>query len=307
MWLFGDMKVILSILWVTLFAQPVCAAAQALAIHDQMLNIDTNTWRKSDGWTNGAPFQVGWRADHVDIYANTLRLSLDDVPCATNVASCSGAAYASGEYSSVMLLPYGQVDVYAQAASASGVITGLFLYTGASDGNPHDEIDIEFLGNQTNQVQFNYYVNGVGGHEVVLPLGFDAALAMHHYSIKWNKDYILWRVDGVEKYRVNAVSGVVLPSSHMRFFTNIWATKGADTWAGAFVYVKPMYAFVDRIDYEAFVATTPSLPQGSSPSSSATLPQDSNGQGGCLLQSYSFFLLGSILMLFGVLFRRKLK
>lgn len=227
-------------------------AAPLVSIDDSMSSLDSYTWRASDGWNNGAPFNVGWRADHVDIYANQLRLTLDNTPCVTNAASCSNQPYAAGEYSSAQLLGYGQVDFYAQPAAMNGVVTGLFLYTGSSDGNPHDEIDIEFLGNDTTQVQFNYYVGGVGGHEKLMALGFDASKASHHYTIAWSATDIRWYVDGVLQH---TVSGVTLPSSPMRIFSNIWATTGVDTWAGAFIYPNaPIYAYVDRLVYHAEVA-----------------------------------------------------
>ena len=228
-----------------------------ISLHDNMTSLDTYTWRISDGWSNGAPFQVGWRSDHVDIYANPLstnqlRLTLDNIPCVSNATLCANQAYAAGEYSSVDLLPFGSVTFTAQAAKASGVITGLFLYTGSSDGQPHDEIDIEFLGNNTTSVQLNYYVNGVGGHEVLKPLGFDASLATHQYTIAWTDTGIDWHVDGVLLHHVSG-NAQTLPSHTMRIFSNIWATTGVNVWAGAFAYLgTPIYAYVDRIDYDSW-------------------------------------------------------
>ncbi|MDQ7057121.1 MAG: family 16 glycosylhydrolase [Ghiorsea sp.] len=222
-----------------------------------MASLDTYTWRISDGWNNGAPFQVGWRSDHVDVYSNPLstnqlRLTLDNIPCVSNATLCSNQTYAAGEYSSVDLLPFGSVTFTAQAAKASGVITGFFLYTGSSDGQPHDEIDIEFLGNNTTRVQLNYYVNGVGGHEVLLPLGFDASLATHQYTMAWTDTGIDWYVDGALLHHVSG-NAQTLPSHTMRIFSNIWATTGVNAWAGAFAYLGvPIYAYVDRIDYDSW-------------------------------------------------------
>ncbi|MDQ7001228.1 MAG: hypothetical protein Q9N02_00885, partial [Ghiorsea sp.] len=101
-----------------------------------MVSLDTYAWRTSNGWSNGAPFQVGWRSDHVDIYtapqtsAQQLRLRLDNVPCVTSATSCANQAYAAGEYSSQTLVPFGSLTFTAQPAKANGVVTGLFLYTG---------------------------------------------------------------------------------------------------------------------------------------------------------------------------------
>lgn len=249
----ADMKIFIFLMTVFYsFSAYACSTLGANnSIQDNMGVIDTYTWRVSDGWSNGGVFASAWRADHVDIYANTLRLTLDDLPCVGNATLCSGAAYAGGEYSSASLLPAGEVSFDAKVAKASGVITGLFLYTGASDGQPHDEIDIEFLGKNTTQVQFNYFVSGVGGHEVLLPLGFDASQAMHRYTIRWDATHIEWLVDGVQKHQV---SGVVLPSSPMHIYSNIWAATGVDAWSGAFVYANPLYSYVDTITYNPLYA-----------------------------------------------------
>ncbi|MDX8382720.1 MAG: family 16 glycosylhydrolase [Ghiorsea sp.] len=267
------------LLFLILKSTPAMSASAPAMVSDTMASFDTYTWQKSDAWSNGVPFQVGWRADHVDIYANMLRLRLDDVPCVNNVANCNNEPYASAEVRSKALYGAGQVDFYAQAAQGSGIVTGLFLYTGVSDGYPHDEIDIEFLGKDTTQVQFNYYVGGVGGHEKLIALGFDASQALHQYSIKWGDTEIRWLVDGVEKHRVLATSGAVFPTSPMRIFSNIWASKGVDAWTGVFVYAnQPLYAYVDSIAYMAQpmpTSTCDTVKENPSSSSSST-------GGGCL-------------------------
>jgi beta-glucanase (GH16 family) len=269
-------------LQLVLLSQYSHAASATMSIHDSMMSLDTSTWRMSDSWNNGAPFQVGWRSDHVDIYtdpqtsAKQLRLRLDDVPCATNAALCANQSYASGEYSSVSLLPYGRVTFTAQAAKNPGIITGLFLYTGQSDGQPHDEIDIEFLGNDSTKVQLNYFVNGVGGHEVLIQLGFDASLAQHRYSIAWKDTAIDWYVDDV---LVHSVTGRNLPMHDMRIFSNLWATVGVDTWAGAFVYPKtPIYAYIDSIDYDPLAIA---VMNGDNAISTDTVTTSTAG-GGCI-------------------------
>ena len=83
---------------------------------------------------------------------------------------------------------------------ADGVDTGFFMYTGPSDGDPWDEIDFEFLGYDTTKVQLNYYTDGVGGHEYMLDLGFDASEGYHTYGFDWQPDRITWYVDGVARY-----------------------------------------------------------------------------------------------------------
>jgi UDP-galactopyranose mutase len=73
-------------------------------------------------------------------------------------------------------------------------VSAFFNYAQDKDGGT--EIDIEFLGYDTTKVQFNYYTSGVGCHEYLYDLGFDASKAFHTYAFKWAKDSIKWYVDG---------------------------------------------------------------------------------------------------------------
>ena len=87
-----------------------------------------------------------------------------------------------------------------QAIKNDGVVSSFFIYTGPSDNNPWDEIDIEVLGKDTTKVQFNYFTNGVGNHEYMYDLGFDASKGYHTYGFDWQPDKITWYVDGKEVY-----------------------------------------------------------------------------------------------------------
>src|SRR3546814_9511642 len=77
----------------------------------------------------------------------------------------SGRRFASGEYQSRRFFGYGRFEARLKAIAAPGIVTGFFTYTGPSfDGDPHDEIDFEFLGKSPRQVQVNYYTAGKGEH-----------------------------------------------------------------------------------------------------------------------------------------------
>lgn len=200
-------------------------------------SYDTSRWAKSD-WANGNPFNCGWSPDHISFANGVMTLTLDDT-------SSHGKPYASGEYQSLSTFSYGTYEANMKAAKAPGIVSSFFLYT----GTPWDEIDFEILGKDTTQVQLNYYVNGVGGHEKLIDLGFDASADFHKYKIEWDNGIINWYVDGVLKYGVDNQSGAVMPSHPMKVMVNLWPGTGADAWLGTFGYSTPLTASYDYIKF----------------------------------------------------------
>src|SRR5512142_1039532 len=176
------------------------------SLSDQFNTNDTSVWQMAN-WANGTPFNCGFLPDHVTFANGFMTLKLD------NVAS-SGKSYSGGEYRTIDTFSYGRFETRMKAAKASGVVSSFFTYT----GSPWDEIDVEVLGKNTNQVQFNYFVNGVGGHEKLVDLGFDASAGYHTYAFDWKAGSISWYVDGVLKY---TVSGGTLPSHPAQIMMNL--------------------------------------------------------------------------------------
>jgi len=203
-------------------------------------------WTKSDGWSNGNPFQVGWRSDHVSFTNGLLNITLDNNPlCSVGSSACSNQPYASGEYKTNKPLSYGTSTFSVKPTKGSGVVNGVFMYTGVFGTTSHDEIDIEFLGKDTTTVQLNYFHNGIGGHEVLINLGFDASLAFHTYTIEWLPNSIKWLIDGVVVHTVTTS----IPNKPMNLFLNLWATTGVDAWSGPFTYTTPLTFSIDSCSY----------------------------------------------------------
>ncbi len=225
-------------------AQPQKVAFQSFT--DEFETYNTELWHKADGWTNGDPFACGWRENHAILSGGTLTLRLDDNDCP---GECSGQSYASGEYRSNNFYQYGTYNVVMKAAASSGVVSSFFIYTGPSDGNPHDEIDIEILGKDPSKLQTNYFTNGTGGHETVINLGFDASAAFHTYTIIWMPDAIEWYVDGILKHTEDGSRGA-LPETPGRIMMNLWpGTSHVDDWLGAFVYATPLRTQYDSVSF----------------------------------------------------------
>ena len=112
----------------------------------------------SDGWENGDPFDCGWYSTQTSLDKGCLTLSIDK-------DKTGKYNYAGAEYRTTDFYHYGYYETSMQAIKNDGVVSSFFTYTGPSDDNPWDEIDIEILGKDTTKVQFNYYTNGQGKHE----------------------------------------------------------------------------------------------------------------------------------------------
>jgi beta-glucanase (GH16 family) len=114
-----------------------------------------------------------------------------------------------------------------KAADCSGVISSFFTYT----NNPTwDEIDIEFLGKDMTQVQFNYFTDGEGGHEYLYNLGYDASKEFHEYGFEWLPDSITWFIDGVKIYKATEN----IPTHPQNLMMNLWNCIGKEGWSGDF-------------------------------------------------------------------------
>ncbi len=192
----------------------------------------------SDGWTNGSCFDCGWYEQNTSVKDGYLTLTIDkDHDGKYN--------YSGAEYRTTDFYHYGYYETSMQAIKNDGVVSSFFTYTGPSDNNPWDEIDIEVLGKDTTKVQFNYYTNGVGNHEFMYDLGFDASEGFHTYGFDWQADHIAWFVDGKEVYR--ATSNI--PSTPGKIMMNVWPGTGVDEWLKPFNGNTPLNARYQWVTY----------------------------------------------------------
>lgn len=208
---------------------------------ENMDTFNTSLFSKSDGWTNGSPFYCTWRAACVTFSGGIMSLTLD-------AESGGNPPYKSGEYRTTANYKYGLYEVRMKAAKASGIVSSFFTYTGPSEGNPWDEIDIEILGKDTTKMQINYFTNGTGGHESMINLGFDAAAAFHTYGFEWLSNQIRWYVDGVLVATENGSRGP-LPVTASKIMMNLWPGTGVDSWLGPYNGTVPLSAQYDWVRF----------------------------------------------------------
>lgn len=200
---------------------------------------DSSKMEIADGWSNGSIFDCTWRKENVSFSNNNMFLSINnDKPDSST--KWSGAEYRSNEF-----FHYGLYEVRMKPIKNDGVVSSFFTYTGPTDGNPWDEIDIEFLGKDTTKVQFNYYANGIGNHEYLYDLGFDAAESFHTYGFEWQSDSITWYVDGQTVYTATKD----IPSTPGKIMMNVWPGIGVDSWLNSFDGAVPLSAEYESLKY----------------------------------------------------------
>ena len=174
----------------------------------------------ADGYSNGGMFNCYWSNTCAQINDSTLNMT---VKKDTNNNNPTG--YLGAEYRTNNVYSYGYYEVCMKPAKGSGLVSSFFTYT----NNPRwDEIDIEFLGKDTTKVQFNYYIDGVGGHEKLYDLGFDASSEFHVYAFDWKSNSITWYVDGKAVYTATES----IPEYPQQIMMNIWNCTGIDEWTG---------------------------------------------------------------------------
>lgn len=223
-------------------------SASAASKSDDISNISfenggSSIFECADGWCNGSMFNVTWRAENCTFENGRMQLIIDKDQKSGTVP------YSGGEYRSKDFYGYGRYEVRMKAIKNDGVVSSFFTYTGPSDNNPWDEIDIEILGKDTTKVQFNYFTDGKGNHEYMYDLGFDASEDFHDYAFEWYEDKIVWYVDGVEAHTATEN----IPVTEGKIMMNAWCGTGVDSWLKPFDDSKmPLTAEYERISYKPF-------------------------------------------------------
>ena len=262
--LFGSLTTVTALtLALGLLCSPVGQAARKIikppkaldSFTDPFSSFDTSRWMKADGWKNGPPFDNGWRAENIEFLDGLMAIRLDDVPF-------RGEPFSSGNYQTLGFYGYGCYEASFKPVASPGVVSSFFTFAGPYDngGNGrHNEIDIEFLGYDTEQVQLNFWTNDdsyTGGHEELVPLGFDAADEFHRYGFKWTSTGIQWFVDGEQVHQVSDSEEDPTPKAEEslhKIMMNVWPVdETAAAWAGTFDYPgQPLYGDYDWVRHIA--------------------------------------------------------
>jgi hypothetical protein len=207
--------------------------------------------RASDFFVANSHYACRWRPENVEPTSNGVLLAVHKRP--DGGAPCTAAEMqTAGHYS------YGRYEVVMRPARGSGLVSAFFTYTGGYFGDPHDEIDIEFVGTDTTRVHFNYFRKGKTGADEIFDLPFDAADADRLYAFEWSPEGITWFVDGEAIYATPAGRND-LPVAAGKIHVSTWA--GAERirqWTGPPTYKSGTGAHFSCVSFVPMGATGPS-------------------------------------------------
>lgn len=197
---------------------------------DQFNTIDLSRWSLMTHTWDGNLAQ--FTASNASTSGGILSLSLTAAPGDTV------KPYRGVEMRSVDTLTYGRVESSIRFAAGSGVISALVLIYTPWPPDDWNELDVEFLGKSTGQIQFNHMVNvppadPATGHlqfPVLVTLPFNATTAFHTYVIEWVPGRARFLVDGAVMHEATQeMARMVRPQN---ILLTIWASDSV-AWAGA--------------------------------------------------------------------------
>ncbi|KAK9704449.1 putative glycosidase CRH2 [Basidiobolus ranarum] len=156
--------------------------------------FDTNKIVPSASFSGDPSIGYSWTSDFVPNHATVENGNLIlNMPLDTDKNAQGNLQGFGATVSSVRWIQYGKVSARVKAASTSpGVVTAFIIRN-----NEGDEIDFEWVGGHPNEVQTNYYYDGVidythgGKHNI----GANTATGYHDYTIDWDEEYIKFYVD----------------------------------------------------------------------------------------------------------------
>ncbi|WVQ94131.1 hypothetical protein IAU59_001209 [Kwoniella sp. CBS 9459] len=149
--------------------------------------------------------------------------------------------------SSTRYIHYGTIDFVLQSSKWGGVVTAAITMSDVKD-----EIDWEWAGATTGQVQTNYWFLGVANYSATqgtsADVSSDASSNFHTYTFDWQEDYLNWSIDGTVVRTVLKTdtlsedgSQYKYPSTPSRVQISIWPggidsqAQGTIDWAGGLI------------------------------------------------------------------------
>jgi len=180
-------------------------------------------------------------SETVSVSNGMMTIALDPAPSGTTFDGES-KPYLGAEVRSTDAITYGRVSARAKLAKGSAVISSIVTIYTPWPADNWNELDIESLGKNTNEIQFNAMV--YTGPELTPPvtdsvtptqyptlqqLGFDSGSDFHVYTIEWTPETATFLIDDVVYHRWNDRMDLMdLPQN---ILLTIWASDSS-AWAG---------------------------------------------------------------------------
>lgn len=192
-------------------------------------------WYVSDFTLKSTFFRVGWVPENVHYHPPSISLELNRKPA-------DPQPFSGAEVQKLGFYGFGRYEVVMQAAPGSGAVSSFFTHTDGYFGDPHDEIDIEFLGNNTRRLHANIFTKGKSRGSIYIDLPFDAAEEVHLYAFEWQRDAVNWYVDD-KLVRTVTSRDRPIPETPGRIIMNIWTgTPQQYSWHGEPTFADPTQA-----------------------------------------------------------------
>jgi len=218
---------------------------------DSLKDVQQNTVYLGDA------SNVNWVSSGIPVVYNNEALLL------TMAESTVGTLLTSTHY-----VWYGKISAKMTSSQGKGVVTAFIMMS-----DMKDEIDFEFVGETVNNVQSNYYFQGITDYGNMIKLDVDNSRSnVHTYTIDWQPDQLSWAVDGkilrtIKKSDTfNSTDNTYhYPQSPSKIQLSLWPAglpsngEGTITWAGGLVnwnsgYMQNgyYYAMVSDIQVECY-------------------------------------------------------
>lgn len=214
------------------------AGTFTLLWEDNFDTIDTSRWGTASHTFNENAAQ--FHPSLVTVEDGILRLGLEKNPA----PGADDRAYLGGEIRTKESFIYGRFETRAKFATGSGVVSSMFtFYDHYADANLDEnwnEIDLEFLGKNTDSVQWNVIHwdanSNYTSHEEHTTVSFNPSEEFHEYAIEWLPDRVNFYVDDALVHtQTDQVAEFVKLES--KLMMNIWPVQdvaGLNSWAGKF-------------------------------------------------------------------------
>lgn len=209
---------------------------------------DNTHWLKSNFYYPNSPHPA-WKQ-------NLIHFKKDRIELEVRRRKTAYKTIAGAEYQRRGFYHYGRYEVVMRAAPGSGTVSAMFTHTHQQFGDPHDEIDIEFLGKDLTKLHANYFADGAPEGGVYIPLGFDASKEVHLYAYEWDPDEIRWYVDDRLVHTARN-SEHPIPHAPGRLMVHLWSgTPDQYEWHGRPTFKNGARAVFYCLSYRASADST---------------------------------------------------